>query len=129
MVKFNLPDTSGTAAEEIYQYELREIPRVGEISFAIRHGAHLLHKIDKIIVARQHEGIDHDARFATGLNFLESFRHDQRIAAHRVFIKAPRWVFIRFLSASAQRRLYETSRGLTVSHHHDLLHLFALGLQ
>ena len=94
MVKFNLPDTSGTAAEEIYQYELREIPRVGEISFAIRHGAHLLHKIDKIIVARQHEGIDHDARFATGLYFLESLGHYEWIAAHRVFIETTRRAFI-----------------------------------
>src|SRR6185369_1289426 len=124
----NLPDASGTAAEEIYQYKLREISRVGEISFAIRHGAHLLHKIDEIIIAGQHERIDHDSGFATGLNFLESFRHHQRIAAHRVLIKTTGRALIGFFNSTAERSLYETGRRLAVSHHHNLLHLFALRL-
>src|SRR6185503_15460563 len=83
-----LLDSSSTAPQKINQHELRKIAGVGEISFAIRHGSHLFYKIHEIIIAGQHERIDHYSGLAARLNFLESLGHHKRIAAHRVFIKA-----------------------------------------
>src|ERR1043166_3349476 len=85
-----LPNLPRPAPEKINQDKLGQVARVSEISFAIGHGAHLFYKVDQVVVASQHEGVDHYTGLAAGLYFLESLRHDERIAAHRVFIKASR---------------------------------------
>ena len=79
MIK-ELSDATGTPAQKIYEHKLRKIAGVGEISFAIRHGRHLLDEIHQIIIARQHERVDHYTGFATGLNLFERLGHDQRVA-------------------------------------------------
>src|SRR5215212_9902443 len=75
-IRVQLPDSPGPSAKKIYQHKLRQISRVGEISLAIGHGRHLFYKVDQVIVAGQHECIDHNSSFATSLYFLESFGHD-----------------------------------------------------
>ena len=55
--------------QEINQDKLRKIGRVGKVCFAVGHRGHLLNELNQVIVAGQHEGIDHDAGFATGLDF------------------------------------------------------------
>src|ERR1044072_2370178 len=117
--------SSGPASQKIYQYKLRQVCGIGEVSLAIGHGAHLFYEVDQVIIAGQHECVDHYTGFATGLYFLESLGHDERIAAHRVLIKTASRIAARFFNSCAWRSLYETGRRLAVSHHHDLLHLFA----
>jgi hypothetical protein len=85
---WQLSDLSGPASQKIYQYKLRQVCGIGEVSLAIGHGAHLFYEVDEVIVAGEHECIDHYAGFATGLYFLESLGHNEGIAAHRVLIKA-----------------------------------------
>src|SRR6267142_2710130 len=78
-----LPDTAGPSSKKIYQNKLRKIARIRKVSFAVCHGRHLLHKLYKIKVARQHEGIDHYTGLATGLDLFESLRHYKRVQACR----------------------------------------------
>src|SRR5207245_4185671 len=47
---------------EIHQNELPQRHRVGEVRLAATDRTHLLHELDQAAVARQHEGVDHDAR-------------------------------------------------------------------
>src|SRR5437868_10071756 len=112
-----LSDSPGSSAKKVYQHKLRQISRIGEVSLAVGHRSHLFYEIDKVIVAGQHERIDHDTGLTTGLHFFESLGHDKWIAAHRVLVEATR------------RRSHETGGRLAVSDHHDLLHLFALRLK
>src|SRR5437870_25372 len=78
----NLLNSTCSSTQEIDQHKLGKVGRVGEVSLAIRHCGHLLNELDEVIVASQHEGIDHDASLATSLNFGKSRIHYPRIAAH-----------------------------------------------
>src|SRR6478672_10437376 len=77
-----LSDASSSSAQKIYQHKLRKVSRVGEVGLAVGHRRHLLNEVDQVIIARQHESVDHYTGFATGLYFLEGLSHHQRIAAH-----------------------------------------------
>src|SRR5262245_18969873 len=94
------------------------------------HGAHLFYKVDQVVVASQHESVDHYIGFATRLYFLKSLGHNERIAAHRVLIKSPRWIRPGGLPNSRTgETLDKTRRRLAVGNHHNLLHLLALRLE
>src|ERR1051325_8694253 len=125
-----LPNLPRPAPKKINQDKLGQVARVSEISLAIGHGAHLFYKIDQVVVAGQHEGVDHDTGLATRLYFLEGLRHNERIAAHRVLIKAPRLIRrAGFFNSRTGETLHETRGRLAVGNHHDLLHLLALRLE
>src|SRR5687768_2575781 len=119
-MKCKLLDASGSSAKEIYQHKLRQISRVGKIGLAVCHSRHLLYKVDKIIIAGQHECVDHYTGFPACLYFFESFGHHEGIATHRVFVQP---------ASRIRASLYETRRRLAVRDHDDLLHFFALGLK
>src|SRR2546421_4078203 len=69
-------------AQKIDQHKLRKIVWIGKVSFAVGHRGHLLDELDQIIITGEHEGINHDAGFATGLDFAERCFHYKWIAAH-----------------------------------------------
>ena len=52
------------------------------IGFTVCHCGHLLYKLNQVIVARQHERVDHYTGFAAGLDLLERVVHYERIATH-----------------------------------------------
>src|SRR5688500_3125851 len=85
-----LSDASRPPAQKIYEHKLRQIAGVGKVSLAVGHGSHLLDEVDQIIIARQHESVNHYTGFAAGLYLFEGLRHHQRVAAHRVYIEPPR---------------------------------------
>ena len=94
----------------------------------------MINKVDKIIVAFKNEFIDHYSGLTTCLDFLESLRHHERIAAHRVLVQATSATGIAFLptglfNAFSRQSLYETGCWLAVRNHNNLFHLFALGLE
>lgn len=81
-----LLNTARPASQKIDQNELRKIARIREVSLAICHGGHLLDELNQVVIACEHECIDHDPGFAAGLDLLESFRHHEWIATHGVLI-------------------------------------------
>ena len=86
----NSLDSAFLSAEEIDQHKLREVRGVGEVCFAIRHRGHLFHELDEVVIAREHERINHDAGFATGLDFTKRCVHDPGIAAHGILVELSR---------------------------------------
>ena len=85
MVQLSAPDWF--VAEENPSTQTVKDCWVRKIGFTVRHCGHLLYKLNQIIVACQHERIDHNAGFAAGLDLFESFVHHEGIAAHRVLVK------------------------------------------
>src|SRR4029078_1396152 len=86
-----LSHAAGPSSEKIYQYILREIARICEVGFAVRHRAHLFHELNQVVVAGQHERVDHYTGFSTSLDFFESRLHHKRVAAHRILVQTARW--------------------------------------
>src|SRR6267378_1052967 len=84
-------DSAFLSAEEIDQNKLREVCGVGEVSFAIRHRGHLFDELNEVVIASEHERINHDAGFATGLDFTKRCVHDPGIAAHGILVESSRW--------------------------------------
>src|SRR5712664_4836765 len=84
--QMHLTNPAGPSSKKVYQNELGEVSGICEIGFSIGHCRHLLDELDEIKVAGQHEGVNHYAGFAAGLDFLEGGLHHKRIAAHRVFV-------------------------------------------
>lgn len=82
-------NSASSPSQEIDQNKLRQIAGIRKVSLAIGHGSHSLNEIDEIVVARQHECINHYTGFAARLNLFEGFLHYKWIAAHRVFVQAP----------------------------------------
>src|SRR5437867_3327847 len=85
----SLFDAALAATQKIDEHELGEVVGIRKVSFAIRHRGHLFDELDEIIVAREHERINHDAGFAASLDFAERRFHHPGIAAHRVFVESP----------------------------------------
>src|SRR6185436_8868675 len=123
-------------------YKLREIARICEVGFAVRHRAHLFHELNEVVVAGQHERVDHYTGFSTSLDFFERRLHNKRVATHRILVKTTSRnripAGLSLLPCCSARRdrqgrrsyaLNEASGRLAVSEHYDLLHLFALRLQ
>src|ERR1051326_8657764 len=126
---WKLPDAASSSPHEIYQHKLRQVSRVGKVRLAVGHRGHLLHEVDEIIITRQHKSVDHYTGFTAGLYFFERFRHDQRIAAHRVLVKAASRDGVFVGTARRERFTDEASGRFAVGNHDDLLHLLALCLQ
>src|SRR5207302_10254387 len=86
--KSRLLNATLAPAQKIDQHKLRKIVWIGKVSLAVGHRGHLLYEFDEIIITGQHEGVDHDAGFATGLHFAKCCFHYEWIAAHRVFVQS-----------------------------------------
>src|SRR6266699_610674 len=59
--RMHLTNPAGPPSKKVYQNELGEVSGICEIGLSIGHCRHLLHKLDQIKVAGQHEGVDHYA--------------------------------------------------------------------
>ena len=81
--------TTRSTLQEIHQNELGEVVWVCEVRLAIGHRRHLLNEVDKVMIARQHESVNHYVRLPACLDFLKSFGHDERIITHRVLVEQP----------------------------------------
>src|SRR5262249_27580537 len=63
-----------------------ERARRGEVRLAVADFGDLAHEADEIVVAREHERVDQDARLAAGGDLGERLRHDVGVEAERVAV-------------------------------------------
>src|SRR5579862_197752 len=98
--------------EEVHQDELAERHRVGEVRPAARDARDHLHELHQGPVAREHEGVDHDAGPAAVSDLLQGLAEHIRVESHRVLVDLP--------VGHRQRA------GLAVGDHDDLAHVLFL---
>ena len=106
---------SGLPAHVIHQHILSERVRRREVRLAAADLGDLADEAHEVVVAGQHERIDHDARLAAGGDLGKRLRDDERIETERVAIDP----------AVGARQ----GGGFAVGDHHDLAHVLALSLE
>src|SRR5215213_783568 len=74
-----LPDAARPPPQKVHQDELRQVVRVGKVGFAVGHRGHLFDEVYEVIVAREHESVNHDPGLAARLDLFESLGHDERV--------------------------------------------------
>ncbi len=71
-----LMDGTGLAIHVVHQQILTQVVRSCEVSFAAAHLGHLLDERDQVIIVRQHERVDQNARLLATVYFLKRTADD-----------------------------------------------------